>query len=315
MFLPPLLIGTRFWSVPWIDRSRVLFSANDGFPSLLYQRGITNVQRSCHGFIIYGMSWELRPTLLSDIRNDSYYLFVDESGSIHDWKACRKLIKSGTAVDARDQTFLLNGIFMSGTECKKVKKSFSRMKTSFFGRDDFPFHAKEMGSSTDGRYYDIGALKLLDLKNKISSLLFRADFQQISVFCNKQRLFSGESGDDPKACVREIYKQFFLLAEKKTRKAGKAVTVVFEASSSPTLDRMVLDVFIGLRRERLLYCCKRCYFSTKRSENYPAGLEVADLTAAPIFGLAKHPYSLVLYKHAHFTNLGSGDICVLKYPK
>ena len=258
---------------------------------------------------IIGMSWKDKPTIISNFRKDNMYVFIDESGSIHDFGACCKAIKHRKPIELRDQTFALNAIIMDGRNLMRTKQSFSRLKLEFFNADDFHFHANEMGSSADGRYHKLGSYRLAALKHDINTILSNTHYYQNAVFCNKQHVFSDPNYLlNPKLAVEEIYKTLFQAIEKKLKKIGAKATLVIEGTSSPKLDNLILRFFLQQQSEHLLPHCCYCYFSTKASPSYPSGLEVADLTAAPIFSLAKYDYSLILHKHLSFPKLTDGDI-------
>ncbi len=87
--------------------------------------------------------------------------------------------------------------------------------------------------------------------------------------------------------IYKVYLREFLKIEKMLRKYNKHATLVAEENCDPSIDRLALEVFVKLRKNRKITNLDGFYFTSKKSKCYPSGVELADMVSNSMYNAFK----------------------------
>ena len=241
------------------------------------------------------MAWFDKPTLIRNIKKDTYYVFGDESGDIKGLKSTIKKYASGDSIKERDATFTFTSVFISPKCLESLYASFQKIKQQYL-HTVLPFHAAEI-ERRSGIYSSIN-LSDSDYQNFIISLdeeVRACKFiVQVTSFNKWEYVCKNNIADTEMASkiICMIYKNHFKRVEKMLVNLNKEAILVLEESSNPKMDKLILQEFVKLRKRKTINNIKSLYFTNKKAAMYPAGTELADIVSQSMFHIFSHPKCL-----------------------
>ncbi len=131
------------------------------------------------------MPWYNKPTLLSYINKKTDYVFIDESGSINNFKTIIKKARKGEPVALRDSTFVLTALYTSSRSLSYIYANFSSLKQKFFPKNkNFIFHSTDIVRRSF-EYSKISDEKYALLTEQLATMIGKFKYSVVVTSINK----------------------------------------------------------------------------------------------------------------------------------
>ncbi|MGI6714372.1 MAG: DUF3800 domain-containing protein [Bacilli bacterium] len=229
------------------------------------------------------MAWYEKPTILAKINKNQNYAFLDESGDIKDLKTVIKKIEESVYIARRDSNFIITGIYVDSKKLEYIYAAFSNFKMKHFGNKN-PLHATEVFN--DKKTIIATNTSKQEFIDELNGIISSFRYRIVATAFNKVDYVKKHQIKDSSialSIIREIYKRQFMKMEDMLKELNRTAFFVVEESSNPKIDKIILDLFVFLRKRKRLVNAKKLYFTKKSASCYPVGIELADFSSRAIY--------------------------------
>jgi len=231
------------------------------------------------------MSWKDKPTMLKTLNLSNNFVFMDESGCLTDLKAVNKKILKGEVIQRRDSIFVINAIFIKPYSMKKINSELNKIKLKYFNSKNVVLHNTEIDNKK-GIFSNLNDDEYSSFCGELNEVILKNKFYQTSTGLNKkvfiEDMIKSEPFDQGKI-TRIIYNSIFKKIDYMLANEKVHATIIAEESSSPNLDKIIVEILSSLKKKHKIKNIDGIYFVSKRGASYPTGNEIVDMTAAPIY--------------------------------
>lgn len=262
--------------------------------------------------------WYDKPKTLKFISPLTNYVFIDESGTITNLKAINKSLANNEEVPFRDQLFVLNAIYMSAYSLKKTYKKICKFKEQYFPNNtSMILHSTDIDSRKgDWEQFDLDNKNAI--KVKLDEIIKSSAFIQLATSMNKKdyicKMKEFEEFDGEKI-LTSVYELHFKRIQQLLNDKKLKATLVIESCSQYKFDRKILQIFCKLKLKKKVPNISAVYFVEKqKSTLYPVGMEIADLTAKPVYKVCQvHEFITMVKKLYNYPRGFKGPMFYVNY--